>query len=544
MTRPNILWIMTDEERFPPAYESGSVRRWRHERLPARQRLMESGTSFERHYTASSACVPSRTTLFTGQLPTLHGNANTDGTAKSAEDPAIHWLEPYTVPTLGDWFRAGGYQTHYRGKWHITHQDIRRPGEHKGLATTDVEGNRLTAVEDLYRRVDPLDGFGFSGWIGREPHGGFPGDLGIRRDPVFTEQVTELFDELEHSPDDRPWLAVASFVNPHDIDLWGQPWDMLGMPRPPEDFMEVAEAPSDGDSLDDRPTAVRQWKDTYDKCFWPQPPDAAYRSMYYWLHEVVDREVQAVLDRLDRSRFASDTVVLFTSDHGDLLGSHGGLQQKWYNAYDETTRVPLILSGPGIEHRTASAPSSHLDVIPTLMGLAGIDQEETLDALSGSFTEAQTLPGRDLADTLSGGTMPEDPVYFMTEDRMTEGLNQRNLLTGDPYEAVQEPACVESLVARLGDGEDARLWKINQFYERLPEWDEASGRRWPTGLLENPRPPSGDPAESEWELYDLTSDPDERDNLLAPGRDEPAEATGLRKLLEETRSAVRRVPQH
>jgi len=148
MTRPNILWIMTDEERFPPAYESESVRRWRHEQLPARQRLIESGTSFERHYTASSACVPSRTTLFTGQLPTLHGNADTDGTAKSAEDPAIHWLEPYTVPTLGDWFRAGGYQTHYRGKWHITHQDIRRPGEHKGLATTDVEGNRLAAVED------------------------------------------------------------------------------------------------------------------------------------------------------------------------------------------------------------------------------------------------------------------------------------------------------------------------------------------------------------------------------------------------------------
>ncbi|MGI9579073.1 MAG: sulfatase-like hydrolase/transferase [Microthrixaceae bacterium] len=543
MTRPNILWIMTDEERYPPRYESDTIRKWRSEKLPARERLTKTGVSFERHYTASAACVPSRTTVFTGQLPTLHGNSNTDGTAKSADDPGIHWLDPYTVPTLGDWFRIGGYQTHYRGKWHVTHQDIRRPGDHKGLATTDKEGNRLREIEDLYRRVDPLDEFGFSGWIGREPHGAFPGDYGILRDPVFTQQVGELFDELEASTDDRPWLSVASFVNPHDIDLWGAPWDMLGMPKPPEGYLDVAEAPSDGDSLDDRPSAQRQWKDVYDKCFWPQPPDAAYRAMYYWLHELVDREIEAVLDRLDRTRFANDTIVLFTSDHGDLLGSHGGLQQKWYNAYDETTRVPLILSGAGIEAGRWSNPTSHLDVMPTLLGLAGIDHDPTLTDLEATHTEAQALPGRDLSSALTGSApQPSDPVYFMTEDQMTEGLNQQNPMTGEAYESVRMPACVESLVAT--PAADGGLWKINQYYERLADWEEASDKPWPTGPLEGIRKPSGEPAPPEWELYDLGSDPEERHNLLAPGRAEPSEAAAMRSLLEQTRLDVRRVPKH
>ena len=542
MGRPNILWIMTDEERYPPGYEPDVVSRWRSGKLPGRQRLIESGATFERHYTASAACVPSRTTVFTGQLPSLHGNANTDGIAKSADDPAIHWLEPYTVPTLGDWFRAGGYQTHYRGKWHVTHQDIRRPGDHKGLATTDKAGNRLREIEDLYRRIDPLDQFGFSGWIGREPHGAFPGDYGITRDRVFTEHVHEMFDGLEASTDDRPWVAVASFVNPHDIDLWGAPWEMLGMPKPPAGYMTVPEGPTDHDTLSDRPTAQQQWKDVYDKCFFPQPCDDAYRSFYYWLHEVVDREIEAVLHRLDASPFADDTIVLFTSDHGDLLGSHGGLQQKWYNAYDETTRVPLMLTGPGIPAGRFSTPTSHLDLLPTLLGLTGIDQEEALASLGESFTEAQQLPGRDLSAPLAGSALPTDPVYFMTEDQMTEGLNQSNMLTGEAYEAVRQPACVESLVATAGG--DGHLWKLNQYYERLADWEEDSGKPWPTGPLEGMLRPTTDPAEPEWELYDLTSDPHESENLLAPGRAEPPEAAELRTTLERTRLAVRRVPTH
>ena len=146
-----------------------------------------------------TACLPSRTTLFTGQYPSLHGVTDTDGLAKAATDPAMHFLDPDTVPTLGDWFRAAGYRTHYRGKWHVSHPDLVVPGTHQSLRTNDVDGVVDLAAVDAYRRADRLDHFGFSGWIGREPHGADKADSGFVRDGVFAEQVVDLFAELAAS---------------------------------------------------------------------------------------------------------------------------------------------------------------------------------------------------------------------------------------------------------------------------------------------------------------------------------------------------------
>src|SRR5512137_1112676 len=100
MTKPNILLIMTDEERYPPPYETEAVAEFRRTQMPARERLRASGVELHRHYAGSTACVPSRATLFTGQYPSLHGVSQTDGVAKTAEDPGMHWLDPHAVPTL------------------------------------------------------------------------------------------------------------------------------------------------------------------------------------------------------------------------------------------------------------------------------------------------------------------------------------------------------------------------------------------------------------------------------------------------------------
>ena len=133
MTTPNILLIMTDEERYPPPYESDSVATFRRSQMSARERIRGSGgLEFHRHYAGSTACVPSRATLFTGQYPSLHGVSQTDGIAKQVTDPAMQWLDPDEVPTLGDWFRAGGFETHYRGKWHVSHANLSIPGGHVG----------------------------------------------------------------------------------------------------------------------------------------------------------------------------------------------------------------------------------------------------------------------------------------------------------------------------------------------------------------------------------------------------------------------------
>jgi arylsulfatase A-like enzyme len=108
--------------------------------LTGRAWFDEHAVNFGRHYTGSLACVPSRPTIFTGQYPDVHGVTQTDGLGKMADDSRMRWLPPGEVPTLGHWFRAAGYDTHYDGKWHVSHADLTgRPA--RPLATNDDDGN-------------------------------------------------------------------------------------------------------------------------------------------------------------------------------------------------------------------------------------------------------------------------------------------------------------------------------------------------------------------------------------------------------------------
>src|SRR3954466_12641765 len=91
-TRPNILLIMTDQQRYPPPYESEELAQYRREHLPGVERLRQNGVSFRHHYPMSAACVPSRASLLTGQYPSLHGVTQTDGLAKYPDSEGMHWL--------------------------------------------------------------------------------------------------------------------------------------------------------------------------------------------------------------------------------------------------------------------------------------------------------------------------------------------------------------------------------------------------------------------------------------------------------------------
>lgn len=139
----------------------------------------------------------------------------------------MRWLDPAGVPTMGDWFRAGGYRTHYRGKWHISAADLPSPDGHEGLMASDDNGAVIPEGVEAYQKADQLDAFGFSGWIGREPHGAAKADSGSVRDSVYADQVADLFAELSKEDSEQPWLAVASLVNPHDITFAGGLYEKL-----------------------------------------------------------------------------------------------------------------------------------------------------------------------------------------------------------------------------------------------------------------------------------------------------------------------------
>jgi arylsulfatase A-like enzyme len=540
MDQPNILLILTDEERYPPPYEVDSVRSFRATQLTARASIRSRGLEFHRHYAGSTACTPSRATLFTGQYPSLHGVSSTDGTAKENSDPGMHWLDPDSVPTLGDWFRAGGYRTHYRGKWHISFADLIIPGTHEGLKASDDEGKPLTEAVAAYRKADRLDPFGFSGWIGREPHGAAKSDCGTVRDGVFAEQIVELFGELADARDQGPWLTVASFVNPHDIAFSGFGWEQLLKFGPPDDTVpDVPEPPSQADPFAGRPACQEAFKAKWPEMIFETATDLGYRRLYYYLHKLVDQAIGRILDALEVSGMADDTIVVFTSDHGDVLGAHGGLIQKWCNAFDEATRVPLLMAGPGITSggEGVTIPTSHVDLIPTLLGLAGLDVEKAAAGVAADHYEAHPLPGRDLSGIALGTAVAasfESPIYFMTEDDVTRGITQVNLLNGKPFDPVAPPVNIESVIATLptGDRGKPETWKLNHYYERLDDWYRAQG------MAPNPYLPAA--AESEWELHNLTTDPEERNNLALH---DPSTATAMRSVLETERDAKRLIPR-
>ena len=125
-------------------------------------------------------------------------------------------------------------------------------------------------------------------------------------------------------------------------------------------------------------------------------------------------------------------------------------------------------------------PTSHVDLIPTLLGLAGIDLEQAVAGVSAHHEEVHTLPGRDLSGVVTGkvdAASVTTPVYFMTEDNPSKGLTQVNILSGAAFEPFSGASNIESVVATLPTGPDGadELWKLNHYYERLDEWNADHG---------------------------------------------------------------------
>jgi arylsulfatase A-like enzyme len=534
-SRPDVIILMTDEERAIPPYESPEVLAWRDRTLHGRKWFDEHGVSFTRHYTGSLACAPSRPTIFTGHYPDLHGVTQTDGLGKMPDDSRMRWLRPGEVPTMGNWFRAAGYDTHYDGKWHISHADIHDP-DGSVLATNDASGVVDHDAVQRYLDADPLDPFGFSGWVGPEPHGALPGNAGLRRDPLVADRVvTWLIDRYTRrragdAAAQRPFLLVASFVNPHDIVLFPGWVRRSPIKASPLDPPHVPAAPTADEDLAGKPAAQIAFREAYASGYGPPAViDRAYRGnaqryrdLYYRLHA----EVDGPIDRVRRAvtEGGSDHAVLVrTSDHGDLLGAHGGLHQKWFNLYDEATRVPFVIArigGGATSPREVTAPTSHVDLLPTLLAAAGVDVDAAADSLAESFSEVHPLPGQNLMPVVNGGPADDErSVYIMTRDNMLEGdsgasaVARRLRRTSNPPGPlrIRVPAHVasnfEGLVVRVDD----HLWKLVRTFDDPATWTEPGVRHLAANGLGGEAYRMS-PLDDQWELYDLTTDPIEARN--------------------------------
>jgi arylsulfatase A-like enzyme len=389
---PNILVILVDQLRFPQwiaARTGGSG-------LPPNiAALSRRSVSFARHYTASNDCSPARAALLTGLYTHQTGCMITGG---STLDPGF--------PTWGTMLREHGYHTRWFGKWHLTRHDN---------WWSSGEGERA------------LERYGFTGGIYPSPDGA-PGQ-GWRKDPHIAGRFAEWFGQEAGS---EPWCATVSFVNPHDIAWWyvwservhAEATAASVARRLPPNF-ETPELLIERN----KPRLQRSLQDTAASSFGAVPfsgPDAtriwlSFLDLYMKLQREVDRHVGNVLRTLQsRPEVAANTVILFTSDHGEYGGSHG-LRGKGAGVYEEAIRVPLMVSDPrGVLTRapeqTRTQLSSSVDVAPLLLTIATGSGAWRSDPHYGH------IAGRhDLASILADPASPGRPyVLHATDEIVTE----------------------------------------------------------------------------------------------------------------------------
>jgi arylsulfatase A-like enzyme len=372
---PNILVIVVDQMRSSPRWISAAP--IDSNLAPNLTRLSREGVSFTNHYTASNDCTPARSTLLTGLYTHQTGCMITGG---STLDPGF--------PTWGEMVREQGYRTYWYGKWHLTHGD-----------------NKWSAIED----ANALEQYGFQGGTYPSPDGA-PGQ-GWRVDPFIVSQFREWFAD---AGGEEPWCTTVSLVNPHDIAWWYTWSDRVAAehtaPRVTHQMPLNFETPEDLVERD-KPRLQLSLQETAAQSFGAVPfsgPEAhrAWLSMldlYAKLQGEVDRHVGDVLEILQsRPEIAANTIIVFTSDHGEYGGAHG-LRGKGAAAYEEGIRVPLIVKDPrGVltkaNYRRRKQLTSSVDIAPLLLTIA-----------SGSEQWREDPHYEHLADRLAISRILSDP---------------------------------------------------------------------------------------------------------------------------------------
>lgn len=316
--RPNILFLFSDQQHWEALGRIDSSFT-----TPNQDRFAEGGTVFSHAFCTSPQCSPSRSSMLTGQFPSKTGVLGNVGSAGG---------DPLRSQTIGAMLQAAGYRTGYFGKWHLGQEPC-------GLAGWDDE-----------------DGLG---------------DLVLHDDSTVTNHAAEFL--RSHSAGGPPFALFLSFNNPHDVYHFSREKD----PRPqisqnlPEtwhrqDFSTVP-AIHEQFLLEDQGQILTG-----------QPPAAwqRYRELYREKVALYDREVGAVLDALKQSGLEESTLMVVTSDHGDMDGQHR-LIYKGPFLYEHMVRIPLAIRLPaalqtGKTPATTDFLSSNVDLVPTLADFAGI----------------------------------------------------------------------------------------------------------------------------------------------------------------------------
>ncbi len=384
---PNILLIVNDQERYidklPPKYS-----------LPGRERLEQLGTSFTNHQIASCVCTSSRSNIYTGQhIPQT----------RMFDNMSFPWVKSLStdIPTLGHMMRELGYYSAYQGKFHMN---------------SDLEEHQPKGVPPKLIGRKTMESYGFSDYTGI---GDIIGNTlgGYLNDPWIAAFSTRWLKDRGQRLNDAgtPWFFAVNFVNPHDVmyfntdepgkpvqekpwlgapiarapnyglykQEWDHPlpetrkqaWDAANRPKAHFDFQKAL-----GGIVGRTPNEDERWR--------------RRQNYYFNCIQDVDRHIRSIIDELEALGMLENTIIVHTSDHGELAGAHG-MSGKGATAYKEQNQVPLDVVHPDVKGgRKCHALTSHLDLTPTLLSMAQGDDSKKSELLG-------KLKGRDFSGVLN-----------------------------------------------------------------------------------------------------------------------------------------------
>lgn len=404
--RPNILFLMTDHTNAAATAPGSQCL------TPNLDALADRGTRFGRCYTTNAICSPARASLMTGTYPSTHGMWDCTHTQRkewvNVDNRLTYWSQLLA---------ATGYRNGYFGKWHVEqtkaletfgwHEyDVRIGGRPRRI----VPGSEITLPKQGYKDY-------LMAATGRD-------DGPPPTHPAFDRGIDFLRD-CARTPN-QPFCCFVSTAEPHDPYI------------PPKRFLDMVDidrikvSPTLHDELDGKPEVLRRmqavWKGFTERDW--QRISAAYWALITFL----DHEVGRILDVLSDLGLSDNTVVVFTADHGDMLGGHGLATKGVATAYEEVYNIPLILAGPGVSRlgEDASTVTSLVDLGPTLLDMCGADP------LSAAH-------GRSLRPVLEGSADPND-----WRDAYAEFFGQRfvytqRLVWHGPWKFVFSPGGIDEL---------------------------------------------------------------------------------------------------
>lgn len=491
----NILFVLVDQERYFDAWPVS---------VPGRERLAKSAVSFINHQIAACVCSPSRSTIYTGQHMQHTGVFDNAG---------LPWQPdmPTSIRTVGHMMKDVGYQAVYVGKWHLS-------------ATLHESNSPYDAPVAEYNKA--MRAYGFDDYFGvgdlvGSAHGGYNFD-GVTAQAA----ISWMREQRRNAAGAKPWFLAVNLVNPHDA-MWlntdpaGRPNGSGLIPTRPAPDTRLYDARWDQVPLPasrrqplaspDRPKAHAMYAAAHEALIGRIEFDDATVKRYqdYYLNCIrdCDRHVERLLDELDDLGIADRTIVVLTSDHGDLAGHHQMID-KGANAYRQQNHVPMLVRHPAYRGgKTCRALTSHLDVAPTLVALTGASADTVArvvgpDAKGSSFAHLLAQPERADLHAIRDATLFNYAMllYYDSEWMLAEfkTMRERGVPPAEMHAraaALQPDLAQRGAIRSVFDGRYrfSRYFALSAFNE--PETLD--------DLLAN----------NDLELFDLYVDPDEMHNL-------------------------------